>query len=259
MRSRTQLILLSCLILNITGLSVTIRAAEKEAAKAPVRVAIFDYPESSSKGPENLKRFLVPQYGFQSTIVSPQEIRDGVLKDYDVIILPGGSGGKQARLLMPAGREAIRTFVRNGGGYVGICAGSYLASSHYKWSLGLINARVWDRQHWARGKTQVTLSLTPSGREVLSNAQEQFKVFYQNGPLLVPDNQPDLPGYEVLARFQTEVATNGAPVEAMVGTHAIIRSKFGAGRVICFSPHPETKNGPKSLMASGVYWAANAD
>ncbi|QDT95990.1 BPL-N domain-containing protein [Gimesia aquarii] len=224
-----------------------------------VRVAIYDFPKSKSSGPEHLMKFLTPTYGFQSTIVSPAEIRDGALQNYDVLICPGGSGSRQAKELKEAGRTAVRKFVRNGGGYVGICAGAYLASTHYTWSLGVINARVWDRAHWARGKKQVSIRLTPSGREVLSKSKEKFDIYYANGPLLVPDNQPNLPGYEVLARYNTEVTRNGAPQHAMVGTHAIIRSKFGAGRVICFSPHAEMKNGPKSLVASGVYWASNAE
>ncbi len=224
-----------------------------------VRVAIFDFDGSKSTGPDILSKFLTTSNGFQSTVVSSAEIRDGILQNYDVLICPGGSGSRQAKELKEEGRSSIRKFVRDGGGFVGICAGAYLASSHYQWSLGVINARVWDRQHWARGRKNVDISLTPSGREVLSKSKAKFNVYYANGPLLVPDNQPHLPGYEVLAKYDTEVARNGAPANAMVGTHAIIRSKFGTGRVICFGPHPEMKNGPKSLIASGVYWAANAE
>ena len=247
--------------LIISFINANAWAEDKSKSQAPklVRVAIFDFDGSKSSGPDILVKFLTPSNGFQSTVVSSDEIRDGVLQNYDVLICPGGSGSRQAKELKEEGRTAIREFVRAGGGYVGICAGAYLASSHYQWSLGVINARVWDRQHWARGRKNVDISLTPSGRKVLSKAKAKFNVYYANGPLLVPDNQPHLPGYEVLAKYDTEVARNGAPANAMVDTHAIIRSKFGTGRVICFGPHPEMKNGPKSLIASGVYWAANAE
>lgn len=261
MNRKQQIILIACITLLVSSINNSTRAEEKskpETAKL-VRVAIFDFSKSKASGPGNLMKFLTPAYGFQSTVVSPDEIRAGVLKDFDVVIFPGGSGSRQAKELKEEGRTAVRKFVRAGGGYVGICAGAYLASSHYQWSLGVINARVWDRQHWARGKKQVDISLTPSGCEVLSKSKDKYTVHYQNGPLLVPDNQPHLPGYEVLAKYDTEVARNGASANAMIGTHAIIRSKFGTGRVICFSPHPEKQDGPKSLMASGVYWAANAD
>ncbi|MEZ6105163.1 MAG: BPL-N domain-containing protein [Pirellulaceae bacterium] len=81
-------------------------------------------------------------------------------------------------------------------------------------------------------------------------------VYYGQGPLLVPGDVPDLPRYEVLASYAGEVVKNGALPTAMPGTHAIIRSTYGQGRVICFSPHPETSSGPNHLMASGVRWAA---
>lgn len=228
-------------------------------AFSTVKVAIYDHSQGSAAGPKNLLRFLTPEAGFECRKVSPQEIRNGVLDRFDVLIVPGGSGSKQSRMLEETGCDKVREFVKSGGGYVGICAGSYLASSHYDWSLGLINARVWDRSHWARGQGTVSLGLTDSGREILACQSPTVEVRYAQGPLLVPDNQPDLPGYEVLARFDSEVARKGAQEGAMSGTHAVIRSKFGRGRVICFSPHPEVDGGPNSLMSAGVSWASAAD
>jgi hypothetical protein len=42
----------------------------------------------------------------------------------------------------------------------------------------------------------------------------------------------------------------------MTGTHAIIRSTFGNGRVICFSPHPEVPGGPNTLITEAARWAS---
>lgn len=60
----------------------------------------------------------------------------------DVLLFPGGSGSKQGKALGEAGRSHVRQFTREGGGVIGICAGAYLCSSHYSWSLGLMNAAV---------------------------------------------------------------------------------------------------------------------
>jgi len=229
-----------------------------EEALPIARVAIFDYPEGTGKGPKSLKRFLTPANGFTPVVVTPDEIQQGVLTDFDVLIMPGGSASKQSKALGETGREAIKKFVNAGGGYVGICAGAYLASSNYNWSLWLVNARVWDRTHWARGTGQVTLCLSPDGCELLK-ADDRVDVYYGQGPLLMPDNQPHLPGYQVLATYETEVAKKGAPEGAMTDTHAIVRTKFGKGRVICFSPHPESSNGPNYLMLNGVRWASGVD
>lgn len=218
------------------------------------QVAIYDDSAGQGTGAVNLLRILTPEAGFSARRITSPEIRAGGLDGCDVLIVPGGSGSKQAERLEESGRDRIREFVRSGGGYVGICAGSYLASSHYAWSLGLINARVWDRSHWARGGGEVSIRMTDAGWQLLGRGGS-VPVRYNQGPLLVPDDETDLPGYEVLATFETEVADKGAQPGSMTGTHAIIRSMFGRGRVICYSPHPEVSGGPNGLIEAGVRWA----
>ncbi|WP_417732841.1 BPL-N domain-containing protein [Rosistilla oblonga] len=222
-----------------------------------IRVAIYDHSDGSANGPKNLKRILVRDAGFDAVRVTPEEIQKGILEKFDVLIMPGGSGSKQAEKLGEEGRAVVKSFVRSGGGYVGICAGSYLASSQYTWSLGIVNARVWDRSHWARGTGTVSLGLSPSGRKVLKSKASELDVYYGQGPLLIPHDNPELPGYEVLATYETEIAKKGAPVGAMVGTHAIVRTMFHDGRVLCFSPHPESSGGPNSIMVEGIRWAGS--
>jgi len=257
--NKTKLLLsLGVLALSLTLLTPAWAQTTVVTEKAPlIRVAVYDHSDGSASGPKNLKRILVEENGFETTRVSPQEIRDGVLRDFDVLIMPGGSGSKQSRMLEEKGREVVKKFVEEGGGYVGICAGSYLASSHYSWSLGLINAKVWDRSHWARGTGDISLNISPAGCQVLDVEEGELQCYYGQGPLLVPDNKPSLPGYEVLASYGTEIAKKGAPQGAMVGTHAIVRTMYGEGRVICFSPHPEKTGGPNSIMAEGVRWAGS--
>lgn len=65
----------------------------------------------------------------------------GALTNCDVVIFAGGSAGKQAESIGAAGLAAVRAFVENGGGYVGICAGACLATcGSPKTRLNLINA-----------------------------------------------------------------------------------------------------------------------
>lgn len=221
-----------------------------------IRVAIYDHSTGTANGPKNLMRILTPDAGYESVRLTPAEIRDGKLAEFDVLIMPGGSGSKQAAMLKEAGRSVIRDFVSKGGGYVGICAGSYLASSHYDWSLDIINARVWDRAHWARGTGAVTLGVSDNGKALFSSELNEVDVYYGQGPLLIPGSNSDLEPYEVLAVYETEIASKGAPKNSMTGTHAIVRAKFGEGKVICYSPHPESSDGPNWMIEKGVRWAA---
>lgn len=233
---------------------------EEPASQRTVNVAIYDHSSGKAPGPRDLVTFLTPENGFQATILTPEEIRSGALdKGFDVLVMPGGSAMSQANHLEEEGREQIREYVREGGGYVGICAGAYLSTTYKPWSLGLVNAKVWDLEHWARGMGMVKLEMTPAGCTTLRVPKDQVDVYYGQGPMLVPADDPDMPGYEVLARYASEVALKGAPEGAMVNMHAIIRTMYGNGRVVAYSPHPEKKSGPKSLMAEGIRWAGRGD
>ena len=68
-------------------------------------------------------------------------IRDGYLKssNIDVVVFPGGSSKKQSRILSGVGQRKLMEFVRDGGGFVGICAGAYLASTR---QMGLMNVEA---------------------------------------------------------------------------------------------------------------------
>ncbi len=235
------------------------QAADGPPTTAPIRVAIYDDAGGNGNGPTNCERCLPRAHGFTTERVKAADIRAGALDRFDVLIQPGGSGSAQAKALEPEGRDKIRKFVEGGGGYLGICAGSYLASADYEWSLGLLDAKVLDRKHWARGKGDVEMRLESSGQEFLDEKRPVVTVRYAQGPLLAPAGKAEIPDYEQLAVFETEIAKNGAPPGIMKGTTAAARSTFGQGRVFCFSPHPEQTDGLDHYIEAAVRWAAQAN
>lgn len=221
----------------------------------PIRVVIYDH-HARGTGPAGLTKILNEEAGFSPRWATAEQIRTGALHDAEVVIFPGGSGSGQAARLEESGRDEVRRFVRQGGGYLGICAGAYLASSQYDWSLHLLNARVIDRKHWARGKGLVKLSLSKAGRELLATPLDEVEVIYAQGPLLAPAIEADLPPYTPLALYETGIAKKEAPEGIMPGTTAIAKGNFGEGRVLCFSPHPEKEAGPHGFIEAGVRWAS---
>jgi glutamine amidotransferase-like uncharacterized protein len=237
-----------------------------------LHVAVYDDGGGSQRGTDNVHKCLgavgFPPASTQASIdaskfvcktVKAEDVRAGALKDVDVLVQPGGSGSKQAEALGVDGRDAIKQFVKNGGGYVGICAGAYLATTDYDWSLGILNAKVVDRKHWARGSGSVQLRLTALGKQVLGVGDDLVTADYNQGPLLAPDDKPELPQYEALALFETEIAEKGAPKGVMPGTTAIARTTFGKGRVICLSPHLERSAGLDGAIRNAVLWVAGED
>jgi predicted deacylase/putative intracellular protease/amidase len=232
-------------------------AAVKDAEPntAQLRVALYKGPGTGGDGPPSLMQRLNNPPASIIQQVTPEEIRAGVLKYFDLVVFAGGSGSKQAEAIGEEGREIVKQFVANGGGYVGICAGAYLATSGYPWSLGLVNARTVSPK-WQRGKTMVKLEMTDGGENVLGVREGQFDCRYANGPIVKPDSKPDLPPFDTLALYRTEVASNGAPVGVMIDSPAIFSAQYRQGRVICVSPHPEQTAGLEELVPNAIRWVA---
>jgi glutamine amidotransferase-like uncharacterized protein len=233
--------------------------AEEAPKTKPIRVAIFSDEGVTKKNLPELVRCLPTDEGFQVSLLTADEIHSGSLKDFHVLIHPGGSGSGQAKALGEDGRNRVRKFVSQGGGFIGICAGAYLASAEYPWALKLLDARVIDDEHWARGQGEVQLRILPAGKTTLGADTDVCAIHYENGPLLGPAAKDDIEDFEVLAAFETEIAENGAPDGVMKGTGAIARGKFGKGQVVCFSPHPEKTPGREPLLRAAVREAAKRD
>ncbi|MBA4374527.1 MAG: hypothetical protein C0402_16880 [Thermodesulfovibrio sp.] len=76
--------------------------------------------------------------GLSFQLVRAEDVRAGCLEDYSFIFAPGGWSSNKLKSLGDEGAEAIRGFVRDGGGYIGFCGGAGLATSD---GLGLLDVR----------------------------------------------------------------------------------------------------------------------
>lgn len=224
-----------------------------------LHVALYDGDGTTGTAVATTHRRLGHLVGVRVARVGAADVRDGALRGFDAVVFPGGSGSSQARALGTAGRRRVRAFVEAGGGYVGLCAGAYLATADYEWSLKIVDAKAIDTKHWRRGRATLRVASTDFGRAVMDLPDGALEIRYINGPILAPAGRDELPDYRVLARFREEVARNGAPTGVMIGTPALLRGPFGAGRVVVSSPHPEKHEELSGLLESLLRWSAGAD
>lgn len=227
-----------------------------------LRVAVFDGGGTGKNAARHMRSVLETADNCLVRQVGSHDIRAGVLSQFDIIVHPGGSGSGQAKALGKSGRAAEVQFVRRGGGYLGVCAGAYLAASNYDWSLGLLDANVIDRKHWRRGVGPVDVEWTPAGRSSLSpgstaTTNTRFVIQYANGPIFEAAGKGELEDFETLIFFRGEITENGAPTGVMPNTPAVVRSNFGKGRAMAFSPHPEKTIGLYALLKNALTWLAN--
>src|SRR5215210_6232338 len=86
-------------------------ASESLAATKSVRVAIFSDAGATKAGVTRVENCLPESQGFEAKAITAEQIRSGALKDFDVLIHPGGSASKQAETLGEKGRNAVKKFV----------------------------------------------------------------------------------------------------------------------------------------------------
>jgi len=189
--------------------------------------------------------------------ISGLEIAEGQLQTLDAIVFPGGSGSRQSNSLGDVGRREVIDFVKNGGGFIGICAGAYLGSDYpeYDWCLHLADVHVRDREHYARGEGLVKVKLTGIGKNMLPEFKDKdfFYSYYHDGPMLVPGDNPGIQDYKTLALFESDLhLENDAPAGVMPGSTFLLYGKQGKGGVVLCAGHPESTPGLRWLIPDAV-------
>ncbi len=220
----------------------------------PVQLAIFEGEGTDEHCVAGYERAVREYLSVIYQRVSGDDIRQGILSNFDVLIIPGGSASAQAKTLEDEGIVAVRDFVREGGGYVGFCAGTYLALGYGRDKLDLLAADLVDGVHWARGKGLVPVELNQRGRAILGNF-DMPELYYENGPILSADEHSWLPQFTTLATYRGEIRDDKEAEPVMKDSPAIVAANYGMGRVLCFSPHPELTSQMGDMVMRAVTWA----
>ena len=81
------------------------------------------------------------------TLISAKDIiQSGVPETADVFVMPGGADKPYANKLNGVGNDNIKKYVRQGGIYLGICAGAYYGCSSIEFQKGTKNEICEDRE-----------------------------------------------------------------------------------------------------------------
>jgi glutamine amidotransferase-like uncharacterized protein len=232
---------------------------EIPAAGKKIRVAVYD-----DGGIGNAEAGLIMQGVLRldpemwSTLVGGADIADGVLDQMDAVIFPGGTGSLTAKSLGEAGRQKVREFVARGGAYLGFCAGAYLGTAHYPWSLHLLNVGSANTESWARGGALAEVKVEALGRKLfpeLGDATSVFQVYWQ-GPMMVEGTQKELPGFEVPFRFVSDIYHRAPASKGMTPGKPwmVLSPEASKVRVVLSSGHPESTPGSRYMIPRLVRW-----
>lgn len=76
--------------------------------------------------------------GLPFNLIRSDDIREGMLKNYKMLFVPGGWASNKINALDVDGVREIKRFVNNGGNYLGFCGGAGLATTD---GIGLLNIK----------------------------------------------------------------------------------------------------------------------
>ncbi|HHW57374.1 MAG TPA: family 10 glycosylhydrolase [Clostridia bacterium] len=223
-----------------------------------MKIAVLKAGEATDLKSVDKVVHILKEYGIKADKISPEDIAKGKLSKFDVLVIPGGRALKQAEALGDEGRKIVKEFVEKGGGYIGICAGAYLASKgegKFASYLGIVNTQAADIEHWDRGCGDVQVKVKDPNHPVLKAYYGVLTVYYENGPILRRSNDLNLVPYTELATYISDIHENG-PEKITPNASALTASEYGNGRVVLFSFHPEFTAGLEEMLVQAALWCA---
>ena len=158
---------------------------------------------------------------------------------YRMVYVNGGTAKSHGRSLTPEGRERFRAFVKAGGGYLGSCAGAYLAcegthgNPHYEEYLGIYPGICTNAQLQNKRVCVTVPADSPLLRYSDFGGDLHIDSVYHNGGCYM-DYADLIPGAEILLQYDY-------PPKSMHGNGCVWSYKADeqTGRVMACGPHPE--------------------
>ena len=250
--SKRLLLIISLVIVLLILCSIIIYPSLISNQKE-VKVLIYNGSETSDNSVNNIQYCLnvSNEENYTSNIKfvynTSDKIDEEVLSSYDVLIMPGTDTGFDYDYISSESVDgnAIKNFVREGHGFVGICAGAYSGvNSTDNWNQGWgIAPHVNAKQ--ALNEGNITIKFTTAGKQVLGYEDQQV-ISHIYGPALYTTQG----NATVLAVY----SDNGT---GYIGYDAIVGDYYGEGRVVLSGVHPELDPKDPELLAYLILWAAN--
>lgn len=245
-------------LIAVLGVSVFTYAYTMEQAtpNEKIRVAVF----KGHGGSETCVWEAVAAVGMDRSLecrtITTSEIARGDLSEVDVLIVPGGGGSTQYLNMGTSGCDAVKTFVRNGGGCIGICAGAYLITETPGYaSLAMSGAEAHDIEHDNRGRGIAKVSLTEEGKALFPEVAslDTLYIMYYEGPVVLPREGSDI-HYTSYATMESDVHVEGnAPSGMTNGKSFLYISDYGDGKTASVVGHPEATPGMQWMISRLVH------
>jgi hypothetical protein len=258
--------------LSVTAANGTPRGGTPVSIRTP-RIGMYQ-PWTGGNMDEGWTRWVLEQYGFQSTPLHNADIRAGHLRDkYDAVILADqntraivdGANGAGIRPdyrggIGDEGVEALRDFVAHGGTLITLGAASDLAIERLRVPVKDLKEGLTRDQHFAPG-TILNVEVDNTNPLGYGVASETWG-FYNNSPFFDVMDGFTSQKISVIARYPNNnvVASGWLKGEGlMAGRPAIVSVNMNPGRIVLFGLRPQHRaqtHATFPLLFNALYLAA---
>ena len=258
-----RLALLFCAAAIVCGCTTTPSKspcpAEKPAAcasapqgAAPLKVGVYADQGPGGIGAVEWFRLVDESPEMELHLLDGAAVRAGALDGLDLLVMPGGNSITEFQSLGTNGVERMKAFVRNGGGYVGTCAGCCLLMDGPKKRARMM---PWNSSG-SEGHTMFpTINLNAKGAKALGLKEGPHVMRYHGGPFLQPTTNVIADAHmEIWGTFDAEATFKGRinQKKKMYGSGAVVGGTYGKGRVFVTSAHPEYFNGTLYIIEAAL-------
>ena len=224
-------------------------AAAKIKVEKKLKVGYYVDNGSRSNGAFQWAQLLFYSPQLDVTLLMAEDIRAGKLDELDLLVIPGGSSELQVKALGDEGKKKVQDFVRNGGAYVGICAGFHCTLDR-KERLQIMPYKYMKGAGGSAAK--LAMDLSEKGGKILGVKPGRYNVRYSLGPISQPASW-DKGHAETLGVYKSTVSPKGRPGGNFFNAPAIIYGNYGKGKVIATSFHPESHINNHDLAMGLIY------
>ena len=229
-----------------------------EPLPPPAKVGVFAGNGPRANGMTEYLRLVNDSPDLELTLLDADDIRSGALDGLDLLIVPGGDSRTEKRDLGPKGAGRIREFLRNGGGYIGSCAGCCLLMDEVmdpERGIGIIPYH----RTGSKGGYLMPVKVNAKGAAALGVEAKSYTVRYHGGPVLEPStNAIADANFEIWGTYEQDFGKPGSKPE-MVGRGAMVGGTCGKGRVFAFSVHPENFPCTRELVRGAFRYVIGRD
>jgi len=223
-----------------------------------LKVAVYVGAGAAANGVAHWQMLTTLSPDVVPTFVDERTIAAGALSGQDIFVMPGGSSYLEFDTLKKTGAdEKVKAFVRNGGGYVGTCAGNCcVLNEGRRLCMSPYRRLPSSGQH---GTALLAMSFNQDAESLCGIKAGSRHVRYSGGPVMCEGKPVEGAAFKTIATYDCDLVDNygtNATVRSMRGCPAAICGTYGKGRVFAIATHPEYRADTLDILAGGFRYVS---